>query len=98
MNYCQIDNGVVVNCAVFDESMPDDWPDKDSWVQDDEAQIGWLYADGIFSAPPSNLEPLPPPPPSIETVVLYDHERRIRATEGQPPLTLGDFIAQAHGA
>ena len=28
----------------------------------------------------------PPPPPTVEQQVLYDHENRIRAMEGQPPL------------
>jgi len=54
MIYCQIEDGVVVNRAVFDEPMPDDWPDKESWVQNNEAQIGWHYADGSF------IEPSPP--------------------------------------
>jgi len=26
--------------------------------------------------------------------VLYDHENRLRAIEGVPPLTLGDFIGK----
>ena len=39
-------------------------------------------------------EPVPPEP-QPETTVLYDHENRIRAMEGQPPLTLADFITKA---
>ena len=42
---------------------------------------------------------VPPPPvqqtPAPETTVLYDHENRLRAIEGAPPLTLGDFVAKA---
>jgi len=26
--------------------------------------------------------------------VLYDHENLLRAIEGQPPLTIGDFLAK----
>jgi hypothetical protein len=29
--------------------------------------------------------------------VLYDHENRIRAIEGAPPLTLAEFINKANG-
>jgi hypothetical protein len=36
-----------------------------------------------------------PPDPAPETTVLYDHENRLRVMEGQPPLTLADFIAKA---
>jgi len=36
-----------------------------------------------------------PPTPAPETTVLYDHENRLRAIEGQPPLSLVDFIAKA---
>jgi hypothetical protein len=37
----------------------------------------------------------PPPSPAPETAVLYDHENRIRAQEGAPPLTLTDFLTKA---
>jgi hypothetical protein len=39
------------------------------------------------------LEP-PPPQPSQEDQVLYDHENRIRSLEGQPPLTIADFLTK----
>jgi hypothetical protein len=38
-----------------------------------------------------------PPEPAPETTVLYDHENRLRAIEGQPPLSLGDFVEKAKG-
>ena len=53
----------------------------------------WLAGGGVpdpYVAP----EPLPPDP-APETSVLYDHENRIRAIEGAPPLTVGEFIAKA---
>jgi hypothetical protein len=36
-----------------------------------------------------------PPEPAAETTVLYDHENRLRGLEGQPPLTLVDFLTKA---
>jgi hypothetical protein len=50
----------------------------------------WL-ADGGVPAP--YVEPPPvSPEPQPETTVLYDHENRIRALEGAPPLSIGDFL------
>jgi hypothetical protein len=34
----------------------------------------------------------PPPQPSNEQTIAYDHENRIRVLEGQPPLSLSDFL------
>jgi len=34
----------------------------------------------------------PPPGPAPQTSVLYQHENRLRSLEGQPPLSLGDFL------
>jgi hypothetical protein len=51
----------------------------------------WLEGGGVpdpYVAP----EPPPPPPPTPQDQILFDHENRIRAQEGQPPLTLGDFL------
>jgi len=47
-------------------------------------------------------DPYVPPPdvpldPSTEQTVLYEHENRIRILEGQPPLSLGDFISKMKG-
>jgi hypothetical protein len=53
----------------------------------------WL-ADGGVPDPYVAPDPLPPDP-APETTVLYDHENRIRAIEGAPPLTLADFISKA---
>lgn len=39
------------------------------------------------------LNPPPPPPTAdLQAALLFDHENRIRAQEGAPPLTLGDFL------
>jgi hypothetical protein len=53
----------------------------------------WLADGGTpdpYVAPEST-----PPDPAPETSVLYDHENRIRAIEGAPPLTLGEFLSKA---
>lgn len=64
--YCQIQDGAVINRAVFDGALPADWPDRDSWIESEVAQIGWTYADNEFAPPP----PAPlPPPPSVPMVI-----------------------------
>jgi hypothetical protein len=57
--FVQIDNGIVVNRAVFDGGIPDGWPNPEMWVANNEAQIGWTYSGGVFAPP---VEPEPPPP------------------------------------
>jgi len=50
----------------------------------------WLASGGVPD--PYTPPPPVPPTPTIEQIILYDHENRIRAQEGVPPLSLGDFI------
>jgi hypothetical protein len=52
----------------------------------------WLADGGVPDpyVPPESV----PREPQPETTVLYDHENRLRAIEGEPPLTLMDFIAK----
>ncbi|MBB3315104.1 hypothetical protein FHT77_000946 [Rhizobium sp. BK181] len=58
--FCFVQDGVVVNRAVFDdEGLPEEWPDRDFWIESEDAQIGWLYEDGVFSPPPSADDPPP---------------------------------------
>jgi hypothetical protein len=53
----------------------------------------WLAAGGV---PDPYVPPEPvPPTPTNEQQVIYEHENRIRALEGQPPLSLADFVARA---
>jgi hypothetical protein len=58
--------------------------------------IQWKEAGGV---PDAYVEPPTPEPapPSQEDVVLYDHENRLRAIEGQPPLDLGEFAKMRAG-
>ena len=55
--------------------------------------VQWKEAGGV---PDPYVEPEPAPPqPTEEQQILYEHENRIRALEGQPPLSMADFIAKA---
>jgi hypothetical protein len=50
----------------------------------------WLDAGGV---PDPWVPPEPvPPTPTTEQELLFEHENRILALEGQPPITVGDFI------
>ena len=52
----------------------------------------WLYEGGVPDpyVPPPEVTPKPAP----ETTVLYNHENRLRAIEGEPPLSLSDFLTK----
>jgi hypothetical protein len=60
--YAIIEGGIVVNVAVGDA----EWAASIGAVQSDEAEIGWAYADGVFT-PPEPPEPAPPPVPASIT-------------------------------
>jgi hypothetical protein len=52
----------------------------------------WCADGGV---PDPYVPPEPPPPTATpEQEILFDHENRIRAQEGQPPLTLADFVSK----
>ncbi len=54
--------------------------------------LQWIEDGGV---PDPYIEPEPAPPqPTQEQTLLFEHENRILALEGQPPLTLGDFIGK----
>jgi hypothetical protein len=60
--------------------------DRDEYEQ-------WLVDGGV---PDPYVPPAPAvPDPAPETTVLYDHENRLRSLEGQPPLTVGEFLTKA---
>jgi hypothetical protein len=71
------------------------WVPNDSANHDRIEYEAWL-ADGGVPDPYVPPEPVPFMP-APETTVLYNHENRLRAIEGHPPLTLGEFIAKASG-
>jgi hypothetical protein len=65
--------------------IPDDPTDPD-WAE----YRAWVDGGGV---PDPYVPPEPVPPQATEGQTLaFDHENRIRALEGQPPLSLGDFV------
>jgi hypothetical protein len=83
-DYQLTDTDVVIRTA-DQANIPNDPANRDRIEYDN-----WL-ADGGVPDPyvPPVPEPVPPPP---EDVVLYDHENRLRALEGEPPMPLPDFL------
>jgi hypothetical protein len=70
---CKIENGVVTNRAHFAGAVPSGWmPDGETWLESDDAQIGWTYADGEFTAPPE-----PPASEPDAAAVNAERDRRI---------------------
>ena len=69
------------------------WIPADPANRDYAEYLAWLEAGGV---PDPYIEPEPPPPapPTPEQEVLFDHENRVRALEGQPPLTMEDFAVK----
>jgi len=66
-------------------SIPDDPANRDY-----QEYLQWVGDGGV---PDPYVEPEPAPPqPTQEQTILFDHENRIRAQEGAPPLSLGDFV------
>ena len=75
MHLCKIVNDVVVNIALFDGAVPDNWvPEGEEWIVNNEARIGWLRVNGQLVAPP---EPPAPPPDNYPAMI----ERRAKALE-----------------
>ena len=69
--------------------IPNDPANRD-WVAYQE----WL---AVPNTPDPYVEPPPVPPTATgEQQLLYDHENRIRAQEGAPPLSLQDFLNKMH--
>ena len=82
-------------CSVIRTSdgacIPPDMANRDyNGDQFSPGYIQWKEGGGVADpyVPP---EPVPPTP-SPEQEILYDHENRVRALEGQPPLSIADFI------
>jgi hypothetical protein len=67
--------------------IPNDPANRD-WVEYQD----WLAKGGVPD--PYVAPPLVAPTADPQTTMLYDHENRIRAQEGAPPLALADFVTK----
>jgi hypothetical protein len=68
-------------------SIPDDPANRDRQIY-----IDWVANGGVPDPyVPPDITPVPPQP-TPEDMVLYDHENRLRAIEGEPPLELDAFM------
>ena len=81
----QLSNTDTVIRAADGAYIPNDPANRDRQEYDK-----WLTDGGVPD--PYVVPVVPPPPIQPQTTVLYDHENRIRYIEGEPPLTLGDFL------
>jgi hypothetical protein len=61
-----------------------DWVEYQAWLD------AGNYPDPYVEPPPVKPEADP------QATLLYDHENRIRAQEGAPPLSLQDFLNKMH--
>jgi hypothetical protein len=67
-----------------------------AWIPADPANMAWVEYQAWLAkgGVPDPYVPPPPPPaekPAPQDAVLFNHENRLRAIEGQPPLTLAEF-------
>jgi len=88
-------------CAVIREvdgaCIPPDMANRD--YNGDAMQPGYIQWKEAGGTPDPYVEPPPPEPapPTTEQQILYDHENRVRALEGEPPLDLDEFVKQLSG-
>jgi hypothetical protein len=62
---------------------------------DVDGELGRLWIEDGSPVPDPYVEPEPVPPvPTQAQALAFDHENRILALEGQPPLTMADFITK----
>jgi hypothetical protein len=64
-------------------------------IPNDDANRDWIEYQG-WLAGGGTPDPYVPPEPTVpeptpESVILFEHENRILALEGQPPITVADF-------
>jgi len=63
----------------------------------DPFRPGYIQWKEAGNTPDPYIAPVPPEPvPTPEQTILFDHENRVRALEGQPPLTSSDFLAKTN--
>lgn len=68
------------------------WIPADPANRDYAEYLNWV---ALGNEPDPYVPPEPvPPTPTADQEIMFDHENRIRAIEGQPPLTAEDFFAK----
>jgi hypothetical protein len=77
-------------------NIPPDMANRDyNGDQFSPGYVQWVEGGGV---PDPYVEPIPSEPvPTAEQEVLFDHENRVRALEGQPPLTEDEFASRMTG-
>lgn len=85
----QLTNSETVIRSVDSASIPADPANRDRAEYE-----AWLV-DGGVPDPADEIPPPSAPGPTAEQEILFDHENRVRALEGQPPLTMDEFAAKA---
>src|SRR6185369_16744700 len=84
-------------CAVIREKdgacIPPDMANRD--YNGDAMSPGYIQWKEAGGVPDAYVAPeVVPPTPTQEQQILYDHENRVRALEGQPPLSVADFVGK----
>lgn len=73
--YAIIKDGIVVNTIEYEEqptTPPAGFEDGHIAVQTNEASIGWIYANGIFTNPNPPEVSVRTPAPSLTDIILAD--------------------------
>lgn len=64
-------------------------------MQPNRGYVQWKQAGGV---PDPYVAPVPPEPaPTPGQEIAFEHENRILALEGLPPISVEDFVAKARG-
>ena len=77
--------------------IPPDMANRD--YNGDAMSPGYTQWKEAGNTPAPYVEPPPPPPapPSDAEVLAFDHENRLLALEGKPPISAVDFAAKVKG-
>lgn len=65
--YVIVENDIVTNRTFADSPM------AANWIKSDEAQIGYLYVDGVFVPPPEPQQEIPQSITALQGLLAIDH-------------------------